>query len=60
MSGAVSEMETDMVMRNGPVLSDGTKVSDLINLETREVKLRTLSDDPELYKLEMEKIFAKT
>mgnify|MGYP001006278183 CR=1 FL=1 len=42
-----------------PKLSDGTSLSDLINLDTREVKMRTLSD-PELFELEMEKIFAKT
>ncbi len=40
-------------------LADGTRISDLINLETREVAMRTLSD-PELYELEMERIFAKT
>jgi hypothetical protein len=43
----------------GTTLRDGTTVSDLINLETREVKVRALSD-PELYELEMERIFAKT
>lgn len=48
-----------MLMRNGPVLSDGTPVSELIDLDNREVKMRTLSD-PELYELEMRKIFAKT
>ena len=40
-------------------LRDGTRISDLINHETREVKVRTLSD-PELYELEMERIFGKT
>jgi len=40
-------------------LRDGTRISDLINHETREVKVRVLSD-PELYELEMERIFAKT
>ncbi len=48
-----------MLTRNNPVLADGTRVSDLINLDTREVKMRVLSD-VELYQLEMEKIFAKT
>ena len=37
-----------MIKGSDPTLSDGTKVSDLINLKTREVSLRTLSD-PELY-----------
>jgi len=48
-----------MLTRSNPVLADGTKISDLINLDTREVKMRVLSDT-ELYQLEMEKIFAKT
>ncbi|MDB5869981.1 MAG: (2Fe-2S)-binding protein [Polaromonas sp.] len=48
-----------MLTRTVPTLSDGTQVSDLINLETREVKLRVLSD-VELYELEMARIFAKT
>jgi len=48
-----------MLTRSNPVLADGTKISDLINLDTREVKMRVLSD-AELYQLEMEKIFAKT
>ncbi|MDI7065498.1 Rieske 2Fe-2S domain-containing protein, partial [Klebsiella pneumoniae] len=42
-----------------PTLADGTKVADLVNVETREVQMRTLSD-PELYELEMERIFGKT
>ncbi|CAN5337848.1 aromatic ring-hydroxylating dioxygenase subunit alpha [soil metagenome] len=48
-----------MLTRTVPTLSDGTRVSDLINLKTREVKLRVLSD-VELYELEMERIFGKT
>jgi phenylpropionate dioxygenase-like ring-hydroxylating dioxygenase large terminal subunit len=44
---------------NRTVLSDGTAISDLIDFDTREVKMRTLSD-PELYELEMQRIFAKT
>ncbi|MDH1254379.1 MULTISPECIES: aromatic ring-hydroxylating dioxygenase subunit alpha [Comamonas] len=39
-------------------LSDGTKVIDLVNVNTREVQMRALSD-PELYELEMERIFGK-
>ena len=42
-----------MLTRSNPVLADGTKISDLINLDTREVKMRVLSD-VELYQLEME------
>ena len=41
-----------------PTLSDGTKVVDLVNVNTREVQMRALSD-PELYELEMERIFGK-
>lgn len=48
-----------MDRKSNPKLSDGTLLSDLINLETREVKMRALSD-PELFELEMERIFAKT
>src|ERR1700749_987665 len=48
-----------MLTESKPILSDGTKIADLINLETREVSMRVLSD-PEGYKIEMERIFAKT
>ena len=48
-----------MVSETRHVLSDGTRVEDLINVETREVQMRVLSD-PEIYKLEMEQIFGKT
>ncbi|WP_162975575.1 Rieske 2Fe-2S domain-containing protein, partial [Pseudomonas aeruginosa] len=47
-----------MLTRTSPVLSDGTKVSDLIYPATREVQMRVLSDR-EIYELEMEKIFGK-
>ncbi|HGN0691698.1 TPA: aromatic ring-hydroxylating dioxygenase subunit alpha, partial [Pseudomonas aeruginosa] len=48
-----------MSSTTNPALSDGTRISDLIDLEKHEVKMRTLSD-PELYALEMKKIFART
>lgn len=48
-----------MLTKNNQVLSDGTKISDLIYPETREVQMRVLSD-PEIYEMEMEKIFGKT
>jgi nitrite reductase/ring-hydroxylating ferredoxin subunit len=48
-----------MLTKTGPTLADGTKVADLVSVETREVLMRTLSD-PELYELEMERIFGKT
>ena len=47
-----------MLTRTSPVLSDGTKVSDLIYPSSREVQMRVLSDR-EIYELEMEKIFGK-
>ena len=47
-----------MLTITSPVLSDGTKVSDLIYPSSREVQMRVLSDR-EIYDLEMEKIFGK-
>lgn len=47
-----------MLRKVNPVLSDGTRIEDLFNLETREVSLSTMYD-PELYQIEMEKIFTK-
>jgi phenylpropionate dioxygenase-like ring-hydroxylating dioxygenase large terminal subunit len=44
--------------RTGPVLQDGTPVVDLIDLDRREVSMRVLSD-PELYRLELQKIHAR-
>jgi phenylpropionate dioxygenase-like ring-hydroxylating dioxygenase large terminal subunit len=38
------------------VLSDGTKIEDLIKVDTREVQMRTLSDH-EIYDLEMQRVF---
>ena len=40
-----------MLTESKPVLSDGTKIADLINLETREVSMRLLSDH-EVYKID--------
>lgn len=48
-----------MLTQTSPTLADGTKAADLVNIATREVQLRALSD-PELYELEMERIFGKT
>jgi phenylpropionate dioxygenase-like ring-hydroxylating dioxygenase large terminal subunit len=47
-----------MKTNSSRVLSDGTSVADLVDHETREVKLRTLSD-PEIYAIEQEKVFGK-
>ncbi|MBL7373646.1 aromatic ring-hydroxylating dioxygenase subunit alpha, partial [Escherichia coli] len=48
-----------MLDRTRTTLSDGTTIDDLINIETREVQLRAISD-PELYDIEMRKVFGKT
>jgi nitrite reductase/ring-hydroxylating ferredoxin subunit len=48
-----------MLTTVGPILSDGTPLRDLVNLETREVSMRVLAD-PEIYRLELERIFART
>lgn len=51
-----------MVVQNGILksgyLSDGTRISDLIDLENGYISARVIGD-PEIYRLEMEKIFAK-
>ena len=48
-----------MLDRTRTTLSDGTTIDDLINVHTREVQLRAISD-PELYDIEMRKVFGKT
>src|SRR3546814_7639693 len=48
-----------MLQNAGLVLSDGTTLDDLIDREMNEVSLRVMTDE-ELYRLEMERIFAKT
>jgi phenylpropionate dioxygenase-like ring-hydroxylating dioxygenase large terminal subunit len=42
----------------GPVLNDGTALKDLFEFDERSVSLRLLSD-PEIYDLEMERLFTK-
>ncbi|MGB1908153.1 MAG: Rieske 2Fe-2S domain-containing protein, partial [Spongiibacter sp.] len=44
---------------NNRRLADGSTIADLIDLDRREVQLRTLSDR-EIYEWEQEKIFGKT
>jgi len=41
------------------VLSDGTRLLDLIDYDKHEVALRVLSD-PEIYRLELDRLFART
>jgi len=47
-----------MLTKTSPTLSDGTKIADLVLPATREVQMRVLSD-PEIYEMEMERIFGK-
>jgi phenylpropionate dioxygenase-like ring-hydroxylating dioxygenase large terminal subunit len=42
----------------GPILSDGTPVGDLVDVERRETSLRLLSD-PEVFRLEQKLLFEK-
>lgn len=49
----------DAIVKGNDRLSDGATIDDLINVETHEVKMRTLSDT-ELYKIEQRRIFGKT
>jgi len=51
--------ERDLASRTGLVLSDGTTLRDLINLDKREVSLRVLND-PELHRWELRKVFARS
>ncbi len=41
-----------------PILSDGTSLADLVDVEKREVSMRVLSD-PEIFRLELERLFRK-
>jgi nitrite reductase/ring-hydroxylating ferredoxin subunit len=50
--------EVQLKERVPPVLSDGTPLSELVNIDKREVKMRVLND-PELHRLELQKIWAK-
>jgi len=48
-----------MLQKAGLVLSDGTSIDDLIDTKMHEVSLRVMND-PELHKIEMERIFGRT
>jgi phenylpropionate dioxygenase-like ring-hydroxylating dioxygenase large terminal subunit len=50
------DQELDRI--TGPILSDGTAVSSLVDLERHEVSMRVLSD-PEIYQLELKRLFAR-
>ena len=47
------------LMSSGPVLADGTRVADLIDINRREVSMRVLWD-PGIYELELERLFARS
>src|SRR5271155_343226 len=49
----------DLESRVSPVLSDGTALRDLVDFENHAVSMRVLSD-PEIYRLELERIWART
>src|ERR1700674_1165890 len=53
---AFTQQHTDLL---GQILSDGTPVTDLVDLDRREVSLRLFSD-PEVYKLEQRYLFARS
>src|SRR5437016_1420970 len=48
----------ELERRTGPILSDGTALRDLVDLERREVSLRVLND-PEIHELELKRIWAR-
>ena len=48
-----------MLQKSSLVLSDGTTLDDLISTTSNEVSLRVMNDE-ELYRIEMERVFAKT
>src|SRR5271156_3334477 len=52
-------VESELAARVGPILSDGTPLRDLIDLDKREVSMRVLHD-PEVHRLELKRIFART
>lgn len=51
-------IELDRRTITGPVLSDGTPLEDLIDLEQHEVSMRLLTD-PEVFRLELERLFSR-
>jgi phenylpropionate dioxygenase-like ring-hydroxylating dioxygenase large terminal subunit len=48
-----------MLDRTEPTLADGTPIANMVMDTTKEVSMRALAD-PEIYKLELERIFTKT
>src|SRR5437763_1660539 len=58
MKGGRAMSALDELSRSGPVLRDGTPLSELGDPDRYEVSLRLLSD-PEVYRLELEHLFAR-
>jgi hypothetical protein len=53
---AIRERALDRI---GPILSDGTPMGDLIDVERHEASLRLFSD-PEVWQLEQKYLFARS
>jgi len=53
------DLEQNLRSRTGPVLSDGTTLRELIDFDRHAVALRVLTD-PEIYRLELERLFARS
>src|SRR5271156_6238061 len=51
-------VEGRLAARVGPILSDGTPLRDLIDLDKHEVSMRVFHD-PEIYRLELNRIFGR-
>src|SRR5271155_5494812 len=51
--------ERDLANRVGPILSDGTSVRELIDLDKCEVSMRVLND-PEIHRMELKRIWARS
>lgn len=51
--------EPDLDSQVGPVLSDGTALCDLVDVDRREVAMRVLTD-PDVYRLELDRLFARS
>ena len=56
--GVLMLTEVERPNRLGPVLRDGTRLLDLIDLDARAVSMRVLID-PEIHQLEMDRVFAR-
>jgi len=51
-------MAIDIRSADVPVLSDGTSVADLVDVEHKEVSLRVMAD-PEIYDIELKRLFTR-